>query len=139
MGLEFIRRPQEDKLKTAIELSSIQLDNVPLVDLDEFLLILSNYYLFLGSQSGILAARARVLSDDINDKVAKRGAKIEGGTAHERRALIISTDEEMGRLNNRLLETRAKLSMLEPVYDAIKMKIDSLKRIYFRRTSERRN
>ena len=139
MGLDFIRRPQEDKLKTAIELSSIQLDNVPLSDLDEFLLVLSNYYLFLGSQMGVLSARARFLSDDVSDKVASRGAKMDGGTAHERRALIISTNEEIGKLNNRLLETRAKLSMLEPVYDAVKLKVDSLKRIYFRRTSEKRD
>ena len=139
MGLDFITRPQEDKLKAAVELSTIQLDNMPLVDLDEFLLVLSNYYVYLGSEIGRLSARARFLSDELQYKVSNKTQSIGGGTAEERRSLIISLDEKLGDLSKTLTMTRAQIEQLNPVYDAIKMKLDSLKRIYFRRTSEKRD
>lgn len=139
MGLDFIKRPQEDKLRSAIELSTIQLDNMPLVDLDEFLLVLSNYYVFLGSEIGRLSARAKFLNDELQFKVSKKTSAIGGGTADERKALIVSLDESLSELNRKLTITRAKTQQLSPVYDAIKVKIDSLRRIYFRRTTEKRD
>lgn len=139
MGLDFISRPGEDRLKSAIELSTIQMDNMHLSDLDEFLLVLSNYYLYLSSQYGMLMARLKVQGDILNSKVIAHSSKISTGTATERRALVIATNSEVAKINNSLLEIRAQVSMLEPVLEAIKIKIDSLKRIYFRRTSDRRD
>jgi hypothetical protein len=136
MGFDYIKRPAEDKLAAVFEVSSQMLDNIPLAELDDMLLILSNYYVFLGSEMGRISASIVFLTDSLKHSVAKKSSRMEGGTAMERHALIVAKDEELSVLNRKLIAANSKREMLQPIYDSIKIKIDSLKRVYFRRTSE---
>jgi len=62
-GLVYIENQEKDLLKEAIQFSAPQLKTVELEEFDELMLVLSNYYVYLHSQLGILSARVQHLDD----------------------------------------------------------------------------
>lgn len=134
VGLDFIKRPYKDKLESAITCSSNELDKMEMSELDELMIVLSNYHLFISSEIGRLSASIRFLDDKLNMSVAKKTAKMDKGTATERYALVIATSEDLSKENEKLTMARCKREQLYPIHDAIKIKLDIMKRIFFRRT-----
>lgn len=135
-GLDFIKNQGQDILKDAIEFSSTELKNINLSEFDELMLVLSNYYVYLHSQLGILNARVQYLEEDLNMHVAPKASKFSAGHAGERRALAISKDEVLLERSRRLGNEKAKLEMLRPVCDTIKNKIFVMSKIYDRRLKD---
>lgn len=136
VGLDFIKCPAKDPLKFALELGSSTIKNLPLEDIDEILLALSNYHIYLHSELGTITARVIYLENDLNMLVAPATSRLKGGHALERRAIAISANDKMIGLNKQLLAEKAKLEMLKPVCETIKTKIYSLNKIYERRLKE---
>lgn len=132
MGLDFLVRPGEDSLKSALELST-NIDSLNLEELDETLLVLSAYHNFLSSQLGMLSARVAYLEDELDSKLNLRAAKYSAPSAAERRAIAISKDKGLLQTEENCIGERIKLNMLKPIVDSIRLKIDALKKIYERR------
>jgi hypothetical protein len=95
----FITSPSEDPLRKAIQAGGELADANPR-DIDEVVIVLTNYHFFLSSEMGRIYAA------------------------------LIATNSEM---------MRAKLNMIKPVVEAVKVKIDALKKIYDRKIRELQN
>lgn len=132
-GLSFIKNEPEDILKTAIQLSATHLRDINLSDLDEYLLVLSNYYLFLQAQTGIISARVEYLEEEFNNELLLVASKFGATLAGERRALALSKQPELKEMQKALREEKAKLEMIKPAADAIRQKMYMLSKIYERR------
>lgn len=98
-GIGYITSPAEDPLRRAIQ-SGAELSDCHPKDLDEVLIILTNYHFYLSSEMGRIYA------------------------------VLVATNSEV---------CRAKLNMIKPVVEALKVKIDAIKKIYDRRIRELQN
>lgn len=137
-GLDFLAKPEEDVLKNALELTPKQTSGLDLKDLDALLIVLTNYHVYLSSQLGIVSAKAGFLDDELMKRVGPVASKYTAGSAHERRAIALARgDDSLKKLDAQLSSEKIKLEMLRPVCDAIRIKIDTLRRIYDRRARER--
>lgn len=137
-GLDFLIRPDEDMLKTALEMSPKEIIGLDLRDLDGYLIIFSNYHVYLSSQLGIIGAKVGYLEDSLMKQAGPTASRITAGSAQERRAIAIQKgDESLKKIATQLGSERIKLEMLRPVVDAIRTKIDTMRRIYDRRARER--
>lgn len=137
MCLDLIIKPADDPLKAAIQFEPDDFDVVQPKELDRHLMVLTNYYSFVQSQLGIIGARLLYLEEQLNQKVNLRSHKFGASHASERRALAISKDEELKKLDVELAKEKAKSNMLTPIVFAIKNKIDSIKKIYDRKIREK--
>ena len=135
-GLAYIENQEEDVLKEAIKFSAPHLKTVDLPKFDELMLVLSNYYIYLYSELGILSARVRHLEDAFDISAAPKAAKYGASHAKERRAIAISKDDKLQEQKAQLDNEQAKLEMLRPVCDTIKNKIYVMTRIYERRVKD---
>lgn len=132
LGLEYFIKPDTDPLKKAIEMAN-DVEDESLAELDKALLVLSNYHAYLGSQFGIIGARVGYLQDELDYQVGARSAGYNAGSAVERRAIVVSRDENLNELRKSLDKEKTKLTMLKPILDSVKVKIDSIKKVYDRR------
>ena len=132
-GLVYIENQEKDLLEEAIKFSAPHLKSVNLEQFDELMLVLSNYYVYLHSQLGILSARVQHLEDAFDIVVAPLAAKHSASHARERRAIAISKSDVLQKKKAQLDNEQAKLEMLRPVCDTIKNKIYVMSKIYDRR------
>ena len=132
-GLVYIENQKIDLLRDAIKFSAQQVRSVTLEEFDELLLVLSNYYIYLHSQLGILSARVQHLEGVFDIDVAPIAAKYGASHARERRAIAIAKNEKLQKQKSQLDIEQAKLEMLRPVCDTIKNKIYVMSKIYDRR------
>ncbi len=132
-GLVYIENQKEDLLKEAIQFSAAEVRAINLPEFDELMLVLSNYYIYLHSQLGILSARVNHLEETFDIEVAPLAAKYGASHARERRAIAISKNEMLQSKQEQLAVEQAKLEMLRPVCDTIKNKIYVMSKIYDRR------
>ncbi len=132
-GLVYIENQQEDLLKEAIQFSAKEVRSITLEKFDELMLVLSNYYIYLYSQFGILAARVRHLEEAFDIEVAPLATKYGASHAKERRAIAISKNDLLQKKKVILDRECAKLEMIRPVCDTIKNKIYVMSKIYDRR------
>lgn len=137
IGLNLVQRPGEDILVKCIQTDGGSLHDMSMRELDESIVALSNYYLFLKSTIGDLASKIQYINDLIDRKCSEAAAKMTGGHFLERKALALSKDESLDKMNDKLNEFRAKIQLLEPVTDGIRTKLDIVRRIYDRRARER--
>lgn len=135
-GLIYIENQEENILKEAIKFSAPHLKTVNLEKFDELMLVLSNYYIYLYSEFGILSARVQHLEDAFDISAAPMAAKYGASHAKERRAIAISKDDKLQKQKAQLDNEQAKLEMLRPVCDTIKNKIYVMTRIYERRIKD---
>lgn len=131
-GLNYFVKPGTDPLKKAIDLS-VDIDDLNLVQMDETLLVLSNYHNYLSSQAGIIAARVSYLEEALSEKLDLKASRFTASSAAERRAIAVSRDDELKELKSRLSKEQSKQLMLRPIIDSVRLKIDALKKIYDRR------
>jgi hypothetical protein len=132
-GLVYIENQEKDLLQEAIQFSASHLKTVKLEQFDELMLVLSNYYVYLHSQLGILSARVQHLEDAFDIAVAPLATKYGASHARERRAIAISKSDILQKKKAQLDNEQAKLEMLRPVCDTIKNKIYVMSKIYDRR------
>ena len=132
-GLVYIENQPKDMLKDAIKFSAHELRSVSLEQFDELMLVLSNYYIYLYSELGVLLARVQNLEEAFDIRVAPLAAKYGASHARERRAIAISKHEVLQELKAQMDNEKAKLEMLRPVCDTIKNKIYVMSKIYDRR------
>lgn len=137
IGISLVQRPAEDTLEKCIQVDGGTLNSMPMRELDESIVALSNYYLFLKATIGDLASRVQYINDLLDRKCSEAAAKMSGGHFLERKALALSKDTSLDKMNDKLNEYRAKIQILEPVTDGIKMKLDVVRRIYDRRAREK--
>jgi len=133
-GLSFIRSDEDDVLKKAIQLSAGQIRNADLADLDENLLVLSNYYTFLQSQLGMISARVELLQEDFSNELLLVASKYGATLAGERRALALSKKPELKVKLKVLQAEKSKLEMIRPAADGIRQKMYMLSKVYDRRS-----
>lgn len=133
VGLIYIENQGNDILEEAIKFSAPHLKTVNLENFDELMLVLSNYYIYLYSELGILSARVQHLEDAFDIAVAPIAVKYGAGHAKERRAIAISKHDKLRKQKAQLDNELAKLEMLRPVCDTIKNKIYVMTKIYDRR------
>lgn len=131
MGFNFLVRPEQDTLKSALELST-NINNLNVEEIDKVLLVLSAYHSFLSSQLGMLDARVSYLEDELNSKLNLKASKYTAPSAAERRAIAISRDKDAAQLDKKLIKEKSKKNMLRPIVDSIRVKIDAIKKIYDR-------
>jgi len=132
-GLVYIENQGNDILQEAIKFSAPQLKSVDLEQFDELMLVLSNYYIYLYSEFGILSARVRLLEDAFDIEVTPLATRYGASHAKERRAMAIAKNEKLQKQKAQLDNEQAKLEMLRPVCDTIKNKIYVMTKIYDRR------
>jgi len=133
IGFAFIVRPGEDILKKIIGCDGVILNSVEMEELDNILMSLSNYYLFLQSTVGETSARVNYLKSELDKHTNVEAAKKTGGHFSERKALAMVDNSKLELLSSRLIEEQVKLEMLVHVSNGIKSKIDIIKKIYDRR------
>jgi hypothetical protein len=137
-GLEYLAKPEEDMLKNALEMSPKKIVDLDLRDLDALLIILANYHVYLSAQLGVISAKVSFLEDQLLRVVGPVASKYSAGSAVERRAIAIQrADESVKKMDGQLSTEKIKLEMLRPVCDAVRTKIDTMRRIYDRRARER--
>jgi len=132
-GLVYIENQEVDLVKEAIQFSGREVRSINLEQFDELMLVLSNYYIYLHSQLGIISARVRHLEESFDIEVAPLASKYGASHAKERRAIAISKNEILQKKKIILDRETAKLEMLRPVCDTIKNKIYVMSKIYDRR------
>jgi hypothetical protein len=137
MGLNFILRPKEDVLEKSISMDGRSVSTAAMAELDDMLTTLSNYYLFLQSSVGEVAAKIHYINEVLDRKCSEAASKVQGGHYFERKALVLARDEKLNNMNDKLTEYRAKLEILKPIADGVKMKLETMRRIYDRRARER--
>jgi hypothetical protein len=132
-GLVYIENQDKNLLQDAIKFSAKEVKNVTLEELDELMLVLSNYYIYLYSELGVLIARVQMLDEAFDILVAPAASKFSASHVRERRAIAISKDKVLQDKKIILDRECAKLEMLRPVCDTIKNKIYIMSKIYDRR------
>lgn len=136
-GLNYISRPG-DFLEEAINFSNEDLANATPDELSEVLLCLSNYYLYLQNESGHIYARLSVMRSRLDQAIYEESWR--NGTIYsleERRAKVVSENEDLAATNEKLLAEKAKLDIIKPVLEGLKTKIDSIQRIMFNKSKQR--
>lgn len=96
-----------NEIKAAMGLGAKEISSFSLRELDESLIVLTNYLIYVSYEMGRLFAMVRFLE---------------------------STDDRQ-----KLNIERVKLNIVKPVHDALKVKIDILKKIYDRKIWEARS
>lgn len=137
MGLNYILRPKEDVLERSIQVDGRTISTIPMSEFDDTLTSLSNYYMFLQASIGDIAAKIHHINEVLDRKCSEVASKMSGGHYLERKALALSKDEALDKLNTKLNEYRSKLELLRPVAEGVRMKLETLRRIYDRRARER--
>ena len=132
-GLVYIENQEVDLLQEAIKFSAREVGAINLEKFDELMLVLSNYYIYIHSQLGILSARVKHLEEAFDIEVAPIASKYGASHAKERRAIAISKHDILQKKKVILDRESAKLEMLRPVCDTIKNKIYVMSKIYDRR------
>ncbi len=133
IGMEAIQRPASDTLTEALSFSSRELSAVENDKLHDILMTLSNYYLFLQTQVGLLYSRLSYMKEMINKSSAAKASSMKVGGIDERRLLVVASDEALNKQDEQCMLLKAKLDILRPLADGIKVKIDSVQRILYRK------
>jgi hypothetical protein len=107
VGISTLVIGDKEVIEYSMNIQGEGLSQLTIVQLDEVMSVLANYFLYLAYQMGTLFARVKYL--------------------------------ESAGPKSRLYAERAKLNIVKPVHDAIKVKIDLLKKIYDRRVKEAQN
>lgn len=89
----------------------------------EIVIALSNYYIYIGYQSGLIAARVQFLSEELEIKTSAAAAGISSPSVKERNALAITRDSSLAELHRRLSVEKAKLEIIKPVVEAVRQKM----------------
>lgn len=108
-----IKRPQPE---IVIEMLNSDFESEEDVDYDKPILVLSNYYMFLKYQEGLISGRISYLLDEL-----RSGGQI---------------DQDLLKME------KSKIAILRPVIEGIKNKIDVMRKIYdkqIRKSYEFRN
>lgn len=137
IGLNYVSRPG-DFLEEALNFSNESLASATPDELSEVLLCLANYYLYLQNESGHIYARLSVMRSKLDQSVYEDSWH--NGNIYsleERRAKGISEDDMLISLNEKIIAEKAKLDIIKPVIDGLKVKIDSIQRIMFNRSKQR--
>ncbi len=132
-GLDFIELGHKDILKEAIKISPTELRQISMPQFDELMLVLSNYYIYLQSELGILIARSEYLQEAFNNAVAPRASKYGASHAGERRAIAVSRDDNLIKMQSKVRVEKTKLEMLRPINDAVRQKMYVMSKIFDRR------
>jgi len=127
---------KKDPLSIAIKIMGREFGSLEFSDMDDIIISLSNYFGFLSKQVGEITARIIIFEDRLDLTVAPKASRYGASHARERRAIVIASHEDIGKLNNQLIEEKVKLEILKPICESIKMKVYSLNRIYERRVKE---
>jgi hypothetical protein len=96
--LGYIRLPVNQDIERAMNLSGGEIRSMELTSLDEVVVTLANYLVYLAKEMGTLYARVKYFEQ---------------------------ADDERARLE------RIKLSIIKPVHDAVRHKLDAFKTIYY--------
>lgn len=128
LGLSFVYRPEEDPLRRAFRVESLSTSS--LREFADLILVLSNYLVFLNYQIGVIYGRMSSLEESLKLKSTAIASRYKAGHLDERRALAIMDDDSLSATDKEIRGLKAKLGILRPVSDAVKIKLDSLKRIF---------
>lgn len=125
-----------------LNISSNDLKDMEFSEIDEVLLKISSYSLYLSAQASALSSRIMVLESDFNQKVNTATEKMlhqkSYKTFSERYALAIRTSAELQKLQTKLVGLKAKLRLIEKLPQAIDNKLWSLRAMYKRKVNEAR-
>lgn len=132
MGFSYFKRPEEDFLKIALDVST-NIDSFSPDEIDRAILVLSNYHNFLSFQLGELSAKVKFGYDKLNYNIDLIANKFNASNSSERRALAIANDENIQSYKDSLEKEEFKKNTLQPVVDSLKIKIFALQKIYERR------
>lgn len=133
VGVNFIERPSEDILEKALVCDGKYVQTLEPDVLDEMLLVLSNYYLFLKNSLGEVHGKIGVLSNIFDRELSIETAKKEGGHYEERKALAMVEKKRLQELSDKLVEFKFQSDILLHTCDGVKSKIEVFKRVYDRR------
>lgn len=136
-GLDLIGKPSEDILRQALELYDVGAEKLTIQDLDLMLLSLSNYLIYMNAEIGKITANVNFLEDKLTKRCTPLTSSYTARHFAERRALAIEKKPELKEIDDMLVRERYKLDMIKPIADSIRVKVDSLRRVYDRRARER--
>lgn len=140
-GVQSLQLSGAPDLRFIANLDSDQLEGMTFQELDETLLKISSYKIYLVAQIGEMQSRLSVLRSDFNQRLNSRTEKLIGKfrTYPERRALVLRTNGRLKDRSEKLAELEAKLEMVKDLPRAIEDKISLMKRLYNRRLDEERS
>lgn len=139
IGLSYIGRPEDDPIKRALNFTYNELLALPPDELGDLLLCLTNYYIYLQSESGHIYARLRFMRGKLDQAVYAQSTKQSVFSLEERRAIIIEGDEELLALSDTINAENIKLDILKPITEAIKVKIDATTKLVYGRFNRRKD
>lgn len=138
-GLDLITKPAEDALKKALELYDVGAEKLTMQDLDVMILALSNYLIYINLEIGKLTANANYLEDALTKQCTPLSSNYTARHFAERRAIALQKNPSLKEIDEQLIREKFKLDTIKPVADAIRTKVDSLRRVYDRKARERFN
>jgi hypothetical protein len=129
-----------DKIKEILELPHKSFLTVPIEQLEESLMALSHYALFLSNEFNIARSRHKYFSMLFNDRLAKVfvANTIEGRSKEERAMTACQIDSELDKLRERVEEYKMKADRIEGLPISINVHVSIIRDIYKRRIGERR-
>jgi hypothetical protein len=134
--LNNIATPEVDPIKRALSIGK-ELCDLPIQDIEDVLLVLSNYYVYLSSEIGHLSARINYLDGELMRIVS--GTHTNHKYFTEKRQAIVAEDAQAGKIDGTLILEKSKYEILKPIVDGLRFKIDAVKRIHDRRARSRIN
>jgi hypothetical protein len=136
-GLDMIDRPSEDVLRRALELYDVGAEKLTMSDLDLMILALSNYLIYINLEIGKLTANTNYLEDALTKQCTPLSSNYTARHFAERRAIALQKNPKLKEIDDQLIKEKFKLDTIRPVADAIRTKVDSLRRVYDRKARER--
>ena len=127
---------KEDILEYALKSTGSELNSIDMSELDDVMIALTNYNIFINAQLGRLNAQAEFLENNLNKQMAEKVSRMGNGGFAERKILAISTVDKFNESDNNIKMVRSKINMLQPISNSLRIKIDCVKRIYDRRARQ---
>jgi hypothetical protein len=140
LGITPVNQVDLPNMSYVIKLNYQDIDGMSLEKLDEVLVKLSSYAAYLSWQKSLIAARLQLLESEFNQILNSATEKLikpaTFRTYHERRALVIRTNRQLKKANNRVNLLKTKLLRIDNLPRVVQDKLQIVKSIYYRRINE---
>ena len=122
------------------EVFSLDVKNLDSIDetlLSKYIVALSQYLVFFDFELNKLKVKYSLNKKVFDDALFKRTSKIKGGTLTEKKRIVLEEHDALKEMDEKVVEIKSQMTLLEGLHDSIENLIFSLKRELTRRGSER--
>lgn len=139
-GLKSTHEPASN-IDNLLSITVNGLDKLANSEIDDLLLKITSYNLYLKSEKGSILAYISIMEDKRNRMLYSETQKVDTGNKYlskeEREAIVLSLHPEVAKLNNKLVLLRAKYSKIKDIVHGIDTIIQVIRMYYNRRINDK--